>query len=88
MRDTFSITELCDALDVSRSGYHAAKKRPASPRASKNQKLLLQMRTVHSHRHTHCYGSPRMTRALRALDLRHLLDRVRRRHARRWGEGD
>jgi putative transposase len=67
MRDTFSITELCDALDVSRAGYHAAKKRPASPRASKNQKLLLQMRTVHSHRHTHCYGSPRMTRALRAM---------------------
>ncbi len=67
MRDSYSITELCEALDVSRSGYHAAEKRPISPRACENQTLLLQMKTIHSHRHTHCYGSPRMTHALHAL---------------------
>lgn len=66
MRESYSITELCDALNVSRSGYHAAKKRPTSSRTLKNQTLLAQMKTIHEHRHTRCYGSPRMTRALRA----------------------
>ena len=69
MRDTYSITELCEALDLSRSGYHADRKRPAGTRSTENQKLLLQMKTIHAHRHTRCYGSPRMTRALRAAGL-------------------
>src|SRR5205823_1175285 len=28
--------------------------------------LLVQMKAIHAHRHTRCYGSPRMTRELRA----------------------
>ncbi len=64
MRDTYSITELCDALDVSASGYHAARKRLPSKRHHENQKLLHAMHSIHQHRHTRTYGSPRMTHAL------------------------
>ena len=69
MRDIHSISELCEALGVSRSGYHAARKRPSGTRACENQNLLLQMKTIHVHRHTRCYGSPRMTHTLNAMGL-------------------
>ena len=45
MRDIHSISELCEALGVSRSGYHAARKRPSGTRACENLELLIQMRT-------------------------------------------
>ena len=64
MRETYSIAELCDALDVSRSGYHAATGRAPSKRHQENQKLVHAMKTIHRHRHTRAYGSPRMTREL------------------------
>lgn len=66
MRDTYSITELCDALDVARSGYYAAAGRPPSQRHQQNQRLLNAMKPIHQHRHTRSYGSPRMTRELAA----------------------
>jgi len=65
LRATFAVNELCEALDVCRSGYLARCKRPLSPRASANQELLIKMQAIHSHRHTRCYGSPRMTVQLR-----------------------
>ena len=64
MRDDYKITELCDALDVSTSGYHAAARRAPSKRHQENQKLLDAMNSIHHHRHTRAYGSPRMTREL------------------------
>ena len=69
MRKNFSITELCEALGVSRSGYHSLGKREQSKRRSANEQLLHQIRIIHSDRHTRCYGSPRMTRELRALGI-------------------
>jgi putative transposase len=69
MRDTFHITELCAALGVSKSGYHAAGARLPGPRQASNQRLLAQMNSIHGDRHTRCYGSPRMTHELRALGL-------------------
>jgi putative transposase len=66
MRDQFSVSEPCEALGVSRSGYLAAKARPVSSRTRANQQLLEQIQTIHHHRHTHAYGSPRMTCELRA----------------------
>lgn len=65
MRETYSITELCDALDVSRSGYHAATGRAPSRRHQENQNLLHAMKVIHRHRHTRSYGSPRLTIELR-----------------------
>jgi putative transposase len=65
LRSTFSVAELCAALDVSRAGYHASLQRPPSLRSVANDALLEQIRGVHNHRHTRSYGSPRMTHTLR-----------------------
>ncbi len=69
MRVAFSISELCEALSVSPSGYHAAHTRSPSQRHNAHQQLLEPMKAIHSHRHTRCYGSPRMTHELRAQGL-------------------
>jgi len=66
LRVSYTLRELCAALDVSRSGYLAWKKRPLSARHRSNAQLLNQMKIIHAHRHTRCYGSPRMTWELRA----------------------
>ncbi len=78
MRKDYSITELCRALDVSSSGYHAARKRPSSPREIENTKLIQEMTSIHAHRHTHSYGSPRMRHELRARGLDASENRVAR----------
>jgi len=86
MRDQFSLSELCRALGVSRSGYLAAKSRPLSSRVQANQQLLEQIQSIHSHRHTHTYGSPRMTRELRARGQQcseNRVARLMRKHALR-----
>lgn len=66
LRVNYSLRELCAALEVSRSGYLAWKKRPPSVRHLSNAQLLNEMKIIHAHRHTRCYGSPRMTWELRA----------------------
>jgi len=66
LRVNYTLRELCDALDVSRSGYLAWENRPPSARHLSNAQLFNQMKTIHAHRHTRCYGSPRMTWELRA----------------------
>jgi hypothetical protein len=66
MRDRLKINELCEALGVSRSGYHTARQSPTSVRAQSKAGLLEQMKIIHAHRHTRCSDSPRMTRELQA----------------------
>ncbi len=56
MRKNFPITELCEALGVSRSGYHNLGKREPSRRRRANEQLLHQIRIIQSDRHTRCYG--------------------------------
>lgn len=67
LRAHFDITELCEALGVSRSGYHAAQTRQEGPRAKANRELVHEMKTIHTHRFTRSYGSPRMTSELCAI---------------------
>ena len=66
LRVSYTLRELCAALDVSPSGYLVWKDRRPSARHLANAQLLNQMKTIHAHRHTRCYGSPRMTLELRA----------------------
>jgi transposase InsO family protein len=66
MREDFQLTELCEALGVSRSGYYATRQRSMGARARANQQLVESMKIIHAHRHTRSYGSPRMTHELRA----------------------
>ena len=82
MREDYPLGELCEALGVSASGYHAARSRPPGPRARENRELLGAMCAIHAHRHTRCYGSPRMTRQLRRSGLRCSENRVARLMAR------
>lgn len=69
MRDDFHLSELCEALGLSRSGYYARQTYRPGPRFEQNQRLLEPMEMIHHHRHTRSYGSPRMTHELRGLGL-------------------
>lgn len=50
---------MCRALEVSRSGYYAFKKRSKSPRRLDNEKLLIEIRRVFVENQEN-YGSPRV----------------------------
>jgi putative transposase len=54
-----SVKRLCQALDVSPSGYYAWRRRGPSPRRLANQALLVQIRASHA-RSQQTYGSPRV----------------------------
>jgi hypothetical protein len=59
MQDQYSIAELCTALQVTRSGYHAWVARPPGPRAQADAALLPMITQAHREsRQT--YGSPRI----------------------------
>jgi putative transposase len=66
MRVNFSVKEMCEAFNVSASGYWASKSRRPSARQIANDKLLSEIQSIHNHRHTRSYGSPRMTQQLRS----------------------
>jgi transposase InsO family protein len=59
---------MCRVLQVSRSGYYQWKRRPESGRQKDNQALLEQIKQVYKKGRKN-YGSPRITRALKAQGL-------------------
>jgi putative transposase len=64
-RDTWPVRALCDALEVSASGYDARRGRPESARSVANRALLDAIR--HSHQqHRGRYGALRIHATLRA----------------------
>lgn len=60
----FPVQRMCSGLGVSPSGYYAWQTRPVSPRVQANQKLLLEIRTIHN-RSRKTYGSPRVQAELK-----------------------
>jgi len=60
----FSVAALCRAMQVTRSGYYAWRRRKPSERQKQNQTLLGQIRTFFE-RSKQTYGSPRILRDLR-----------------------
>ena len=76
-QDEFPVQRMCRVLGVSPSGYYAWQTRPVSLRAQANQKLLLEIRSVHS-RSRKTYGSPRVHAELKADGLRVGKNRVAR----------
>ena len=78
MQGSFPGSELCAALSVSPSGYHAAWARAAAPRLQANAQLLVRLQAIHSHRHTRGYGSPRLAKELRDTGSACLVNRVAR----------
>ena len=90
---TYSLTEMCDVLDVSISGYRAWKRggKPDRKRLSDGQMLAL-IRAIHAELRG-AYGSPRMVRELRTRGFSASKARVERlmrdngiyaRHKRRY----
>ena len=64
VREKIALVTLCTVLQVSRSGYYAWVKRPASVRAQQNQELIEDMKRIHEEsRET--YGEPRIRAQLR-----------------------
>jgi putative transposase len=61
----FPIPAVCQTLSVSRSGYYAWRRRPASARARRREELAGKIRVVHE-QNRRVFGSPRVFRVLRA----------------------
>jgi transposase InsO family protein len=87
-----AVRTLCRVLEVSRSGFYAWCSRAASKRAVEDRRLMAQIEAVFAE-HRARYGSPRITRELRAKGVRVGRHRVRRlmrlgalrtRRRRRW----
>lgn len=65
----FAVHLMCQALEVSRSGYYAWCKRPPSERALSDEELLVHIREIfHENRRT--YGYPRVYRELAERGIR------------------
>jgi putative transposase len=62
-RDSFPVAVLCDALEVSASGYYAWLDRPASPRAQRHDQIQAAVQQVHTESHG-IYGSHKIARVL------------------------
>jgi putative transposase len=58
-RQEFGVPMMCDALNVSRSGYYAWVDRPTSPRQLRQEQLVERIRQVHEQSQG-TYGSPRV----------------------------
>jgi len=78
----YPVTLLCHVLQVSRSGYYAWRRRPASARVQANAQLLTHIQAAHTaSRRT--YGSPRIHATLRQQGIacgRHRVARLMRTH--------
>ena len=73
----YPVQVLCAVLEVSRSGYYAWEKRPASKRSKEDAKLALDIAAAHKKSKSR-YGSPRVHRALRKQGIRVGKKRVER----------
>jgi putative transposase len=86
---SFPVSILCHVLRVRRSGYYAWRSRGESKRATANRLLAIEVRAVFAE-HKGRYGSPRVSRVLRAgrhrvarlMREQHLWARSRRRFCR------
>lgn len=79
-RHRFSISQLCRAVQVSRSGFHAWMTRPPSVHAQRDAELLIAIRRLHLE-HRQAYGSVRVWRTLQAQGIacgKHRAARLRR----------
>lgn len=65
MEQDYSLSQLCAAFEVSRSGYYAWRGRAPSSRQKANARLVEEIQTIREGQEV-CYGSPRMTEELQA----------------------
>lgn len=77
MKNDHSLAQLCAALEVKRSGYHAWGKAGASQRERNDAVLLEKIRVIHQE-HKSRYGAPRIQRELAESGQRHGGKRIAR----------
>jgi len=65
MRSEYSITELCEAMNLSKSGYYKWRCQDKSPRTKANEILLEEIKKINQDEHLRTYGSPRMAQELK-----------------------
>jgi putative transposase len=70
-----SMKMICRVLEINRSSYYAWLKRPPSERAKQNEKLSKQVLSLHSESKG-IYGSPRLTKQLKAQGFHHSRKRI------------
>jgi putative transposase len=81
-RNVWPVRVMCDALNVSPSGFYVWRSRADSPRKIANRALLADIRRVHA-QHRGRYGAPRIHAELRAEGQtisRKRIERMMRRH--------
>ncbi len=61
----YTLSELCEAFEVSPSGYYAARSASEGHRAQEEKLIVKEMKEIHKG-YTTCYGSPRMADELTA----------------------
>jgi putative transposase len=76
-KGTWPVRLLCEALEVSASGYYAWRERPASPSRRRRDALLAEARAIHAEVKGR-YGSPRVHAELRARGRRCCVNTVAR----------
>lgn len=76
-KEQHSVRWLCQALNVSTSGYYAWRRRAPSPRTTANTALLVHIRAIRTETFE-TYGSPRMYHELRARGQACSVNRVAR----------
>lgn len=76
-RGEFSVWLMCQALQVSRSGFYDWLRRDPSEQRAEEQRLRLEIRSIHR-RSRRTYGSPRVHRALRKQGIACSRKRVER----------
>jgi len=77
MENEYPLSELCQAFEVSRSGYYAWRGRKPSARAQANTRLLAEIQRLRQGEEI-CYGSPRLTEELKSRGHRCSENRVAR----------
>lgn len=73
----FEIKIMCRVLAMSVSGYYAWRQRPMSRRDQENQRLVMQIQSIH-HTSRQTYGSRRVTAALRGQGVSYNRKRIAR----------
>jgi hypothetical protein len=76
-RHEFPVIRMCEALEVSKSGYYAWRGRPASEREMANRELTAKIRIAFEES-GETYGSPRIYQVMRKLGLMCSRNRVAR----------
>jgi putative transposase len=76
-KNKFPIEKMAGVLDIKKSGYYKWLKNPVSKREIENDKLLIEIKTIHKESNGN-YGSPMIYQALKAKGIKCSKNRVAR----------